>query len=180
MRVWSAVLVAILLAGVSLPAALAEMPAAGTVAPDFSLPSEDGSQVSLKDFRGKWVVLYFYPKDFTGGCTIEAHNFQQDQPEYAKRNAVVIGVSVDTVDSHKGFCAKEGLSFKLLSDSEHKVVKMYDSTMTFGTTEVAARNTFVIDPDGKVVKVYSSVNPNKHSQEVLSALDELQKRASAK
>ena len=94
MRVWTAVLVAILLAGVNLPAAFAEMPAAGTVAPDFSLPSEDGSQVSLKDFRGKWVVLYFYPKDFTGGCTIEAHNFQQDQPEYAKRNAVVIGVSV--------------------------------------------------------------------------------------
>ena len=98
MRVWSAVLVAILLAGVSLPAALAEMPAAGTVAPDFSLPSQDGGPVSLKDFHGKWVVLYFYPKDVTGGCTIEAHNFQQDLPEYDKRNAVMVGVSVDTVD----------------------------------------------------------------------------------
>jgi peroxiredoxin Q/BCP len=121
------------------------------------------------------VVLYFYPKDFTSGCTIEAHNFQQDQPQYAKRNSVVIGVSVDSVDSHKGFCAKEGLSFKLLSDTEHKVVKEYGSTMTFGSNEIAARNTFIIDPEGKIVNVYTGVNPNKHSQEVLTALDEIQK-----
>ena len=136
-----------------------------------------GSQVSLKDFRGKWVVLYSDPKDFTTGCTIEAHNFQQDydEPEYAKRNSVVIGVSVDSVDSHKGFCAKEGLSFKLLSDTDHKVVKQYGSTMTFGTNEIAARNTFIIDPQGKIVNVYTGVNPNKHSQEVLAALDGLQK-----
>ncbi len=175
MRVWIAVFV-IVVAGLTLVFA-ADMPAVGTVAPDFSLPSEDGSQVSLKDFRGKWVVLYFYPKDFTTGCTIEAHNFQQDQAEYAKRNAVVVGVSVDSVDSHKGFCAKEGLSFKLLSDSEHKVVKEYGSTMTFGSNEIAARNTFIIDPQGKIVNEYTGVNPNKHSQEVLAALDGLQKSA---
>ena len=84
------------------------MPASGSVAPEFSLSAEDGSQVSLKDFRGKWVVLYFYPKDFTTGCTIEAHNFQRDQAEYARRNAVILGVSVDSAESHKNFCAKEG------------------------------------------------------------------------
>jgi peroxiredoxin Q/BCP len=175
MRSWIALIVVAFMAATLTPVFADSTPAVGTVAPDFSLPSEDGSQVSLKDFRGKWVVLYFYPKDFTSGCTIEAHNFQQDQPEYAKRHTVVIGVSVDTVDSHKGFCAKEGLSFKLLSDTEHKVVKEYGSTMTFGTNELAARNTFIIDPEGKIVNVYTGVKPNQHSQEVLTALDGLQK-----
>src|SRR6476469_3255193 len=90
-------------------------PAVGKAAPDFSLASGDGSQVSLKDYKGKWVVLYFYPKDFTGGCTIEAHNFQRDLAKYEQAHAVILGVSVDTAESHKSFCAKEGLSFKLLS-----------------------------------------------------------------
>src|ERR1700744_4595293 len=152
-------------------------PAAGTTAPDFSLASQDGSQVSLKDFRGKWVVLYFYPKDMTTGCTIEAHNFQHDQPQYALRNAVVVGVSVDNTDSHKQFCAKEGLNFKLLSDTEHKVSNEYGSVMNFGVTQVAARHTFLIDPKGKIQKAYTSVDPNKHSEEVLAALDELNKGA---
>jgi thioredoxin-dependent peroxiredoxin len=159
--------------------AFAAMPAVGTAAPDFTLPSEDGTKVSLKDFRGKWVVLYFYPKDGTPGCTIEAHNFQRDQPQYAQRNAVVVGVSVDTTDSHKEFCSKEGLNFKLLADTEHKVVKLYDSTMTYAGVEIAARNTFVIDPQGKIQRAYTSVEPNKHSQEVLAALDELQKSSPA-
>src|SRR5205814_9118836 len=87
-------------------------PQVGTAATEFTLPSQDG-QVSLKDYSGKWVVLYFYPKDFTSGCTVEAHNFQRDQEQYAKKNAVVLGVSVDNVDSHKKFCTKEGLNFKL-------------------------------------------------------------------
>jgi len=91
---------------------------------------------------GKNVVLYFYPKDGTPGCTIEAHNFQRDQPQYAQRNAVVVGVSVDTTDSHKEFCSKEGLNFKLLADTEHKVVKQYESTMNYKGVEIAARNTF--------------------------------------
>ncbi len=176
MRVGMVLLVAAAFVAAGLTLAFAApMPAVGTMAPDFSLPSEDGSQISLKDFHGQWVVLYFYPKDFTQGCTIEAHHFQEDQPEYAKRNAVVVGVSVDSVDSHKGFCAKEGLSFKLLSDTEHKVVKIYGSTMTFGSNEIAARNTFILDPEGKIVYEYTGVNPNKHSQEVLAELDTLQK-----
>jgi thioredoxin-dependent peroxiredoxin len=177
MRSWMAFVVVALLAAGSYFALAASTPAVGTIAPNFTLPSEDGSPVSLDQFRGKWVVLYFYPKDFTSGCTIEAHNFQRDQPQYAKRGAVVIGVSVDSVGSHKEFCAKEGLSFKLLSDTEHKVVKEYGSTMTFGANEIAARNTFIIDPQGKIVDVYTSVNPNQHSEEVLAALDGLQKSA---
>jgi thioredoxin-dependent peroxiredoxin len=153
----------------------ADTPAIGTTAPDFSLPSQEGN-VSLKDYRGKWVVVYFYPKDETAGCTIEAHNFQRDQPQYLQRNAVVLGVSVDTVESHKAFCAKEGLNFKLLADTEHKVVKEYGSTMNYKGIEIAARNTFIVDPEGKIVRVYTNVDPNNHSTEVLAALDELQKQ----
>lgn len=155
----------------------ADMPAVGSQAPDFTLQSQEGKTVSLKDFRGQWVVLYFYPKDMTPGCTIEAHNFQRDQAEYAQRNAVVVGVSVDSPDSHKQFCAKEGLNFKLLADTEHKVAAEYGSLMNFGVTQVAARHTFLIDPQGKIAREYTSVDPNKHSQEVLAALDEVQKAA---
>jgi peroxiredoxin Q/BCP len=177
MRVAVVVAVVVILAGVAWKMANAgPIPAVGTEAPDFSLPSQDSPEVSLKDFRGKWVVLYFYPKDMTSGCTIEAHNFQRDQPQYEKKNAVVLGVSVDSVDSHKQFCAKEGLNFKLLADTTHQVAKTYGSVMNFGVTEVAARNTFIIDPQGKIVKTYTSVNPNKHSGEVLAALDEMGKK----
>ena len=178
MRPWLVLLVTVVL-GSGMQSAFAAMPAVGSAAPDFSLASQDGTQVSLKDFRGKWVVLYFYPKDGTPGCTIEAHNFQRDQPQYAKRSAVVIGVSVDTTDSHKEFCSKEGLNFKLLADTEHKVVKQYDSTMNYKGVEIAARNTFIIDPQGNIERAYTGVDPNKHSQEVLTALDELEKGASA-
>jgi peroxiredoxin Q/BCP len=150
------------------------LPAQGTAAPDFSLSSEDGSQVSLKDYRGKWVVLYFYPKDFTGGCTLEAHNFQRDQPEYARRNAVILGVSVDSAESHKNFCAKEGLNFKLLADTQHQVSKEYGSLMNFGVAQISARNTFLIDPQGKIARAFSSVNPSRHSSEMLSAIDALE------
>jgi peroxiredoxin Q/BCP len=177
MRFAVIVLVVVVLAGVAWKVANAgPVPAVGTAAPDFSLPSQDSPEVSLKDFRGKWVVLYFYPKDMTTGCTIEAHNFERDQPQYTKKDAVILGVSVDSVDSHKQFCTKETLTFKLLSDSTHQVAKAYGSVMNLGVTELAARNTFIIDPQGKIVKNYTSVNPNKHSEEVLAALDELQKK----
>jgi peroxiredoxin Q/BCP len=169
----------IALVGVASVAALwlfgSEVPAVGSEAPDFSLPSQDGTPVSLKDFRGKWVVLYFYPKDQTPGCTVEAHNFQRDQSQYAERNAVVLGVSVDSVDSHKQFCAKEGLNFKLLADTQKKVAAEYGSLLNLGVVKVAHRHTFIIDPQGKIVRAYTSVSPNQHSQEVLAALEELQK-----
>jgi thioredoxin-dependent peroxiredoxin len=150
-------------------------PSVGSAAPDFTLPSQDGSLVSLKDYRGKWVVLYFYPKDLTPGCSREAHNFQADKQKYAEHNAVVLGVSVDSVDSHKEFCAKEGLNFKLLADTGYKVSGSYGSLTNLVVVKFAARHTFLIDPEGKIVKVYTSVDPAKHSQEVLAELDQLQK-----
>jgi peroxiredoxin Q/BCP len=154
-------------------------PSEGSSAPDFSLPSQEGSPVSLKDYRGKWVVLYFYPKDQTPGCSREAHNFQVDQPKYAERNAVVLGVSLDSVDSHKKFCAKEGLNFKLLADTDHKVTDSYGSLTNLGVVKFAARHTFLIAPTGKIAKAYTSVDPLKHSAEVLAELDVLQKTEAA-
>jgi peroxiredoxin Q/BCP len=152
-----------------------DAPAVGSAAPEFTLNSQEGTPVSLKDYRGQWVVLYFYPKDFTSGCTIEAHNFQRDQPLYQQKKVVVLGVSVDSADSHKKFCAKEGLNFKLLADTDHKVSSAYGSLTNLGLVQFAARHTFIINPDGKIAKVFTEVNPNKHSEEVLSALTELQK-----
>jgi thioredoxin-dependent peroxiredoxin len=152
----------------------APLPTVGSNAPKFSLPSQEGAQVSLDQFKGKWVVLYFYPKDFTSGCTIEAHNFQRDLDKYAQKNAVILGVSVDTVDSHKSFCAKEGLNFKLLADSSHEVVQKYGSIMEYNGMTFAARNTFLIDPSGVIKKVYVKVNPQSHSAEVLADLEQLQ------
>ena len=142
-------------------------PAEGSSAPDFTLPSQEGSSVSLKDYRGRWVVLYFYPKDQTPGCSREAHNFQVDQPKYSERNAVVLGVSLDSVDSHKKFCAKEGLNFKLLADTDHKVTDSYGSLTNLGVVKFAARHTFLIDPSGKIAKAYTSVDPLKHSGDCL-------------
>ena len=151
------------------------MPTVGQLAPTFTLPSQDGSQISLDSFRGKWVVLYFYPKDMTKGCTIEAHNFQRDQAKFDADNAVILGVSVDTPDSHKEFCTKEGLTFRLLADPEHKVVDAYGSLGHFGPMTIASRNTFLIDPKGKIVKEWTKVDPQVHSEEVLAALAELKK-----
>jgi peroxiredoxin Q/BCP len=149
-----------------------DLPEVGTKAPDVTLPSQDGSKVSLKDFRGKWVVLYFYPKDNTPGCTIEAHNFQRDLSKYAEKNAVIVGVSVDSSESHQDFCTKQSLTFKLLADTEKKVVAQYGSLNDRG---MATRNTFLIDPKGKIAKVWTGVKPSEHSDEVLAALSELQK-----
>ncbi len=174
LKILGLAVVAAMLMVVAVPAA--EAPVAGTKAPDFTLKSQEGKNVSLHDFKGKWVVLYFYPKDMTQGCTIEAHNFQADQDKYTKMNAAIVGVSVDTVDSHQQFCTKENLSFKLLADEKHEVVNTYGSTQKFGTNEVAARNTFLVDPQGNIRKVYLKVDPNPHSKEVLEALAELQKK----
>jgi peroxiredoxin Q/BCP len=151
----------------------AAAPQVGQMAPDFTLPSQDGSKVSLHDFRGKWVVLYFYPKDGTSGCTTEAHNFQRDIEKYQQLNAEIVGVSVDTADSHKEFCAKQGLHFKLLADTEKKVSESYDSLMMI--IHYSSRNTFLISPDGKIAKVWLGVSPAKHSEEVLAALSTLKK-----
>jgi len=152
-----------------------KQPAAGTSAPDFKLTTGDGSQVSLKDYRGKWVVLYFYPKDFTSGCTMEAKNFQRDLVKYEQAGAVVLGVSVDTAQSHKDFCTKEGLNFKLLADPDGKVSTEYGSVMDYKGTTLAARNTFIVNPKGEIAKVYTGVKPADHSEQVLKDLAELKK-----
>ena len=154
----------------------ADLPKVGDKAPEFTLTSGEGNQVSLKDFKGKWVVLYFYPKNFTSGCTVEAHNFQRDLEKYDKANAVILGVSLDDAASHKSFCEKEGLHFKTLSDTSAGVATNYGSVMTRGESKYAARNTFIIGPDGKIAKVFEKVNPEPHSEQVLAALAELQKK----
>lgn len=151
------------------------LPIVGSDARDFSLPSEGGTPVRLNDFRGQWVVLYFYPKDSTPGCTIEARKFQHDQAEYLKRNAVILGVSTDDEDSHRKFCAQQGLNFRLLADTSGQVSASYGSLRNFGITKISARNTFLIDPRGKIARRFAGVNPSRHSAEVLAALDELEK-----
>lgn len=178
----------VIIAGVVLLAALAlgirglqadsKAPAVGTPAPDFTLNSQDSKPVSLHDFKGKWVVLYFYPKDFTSGCTVEAHNFQRDLAQYEQKNAVIVGVSVQDVDSHQKFCTKEGLNFKLLADTKQEVSTLYDSVMNLGVAKLSSRHTFLIDPNGVVRKVYLDVKPQQHSEEVLATLTELQASAS--
>jgi thioredoxin-dependent peroxiredoxin len=151
------------------------VPAVGSFAPDFSLPSQQGDLVSLKDFRGDWVVLYFYPKDQTPGCTREAHEFRLDEAKYAERHAVILGVSVDSVESHKAFCTKEGLNFKLLADTDGNASRSYGSLTNLGVVKFASRHTFLIDPSGKIAKAYTSVNPARHSKEILDDLDVLQR-----
>src|SRR5215469_3902970 len=164
----------LVLAGYNITRGAEKAPAAGTVAPNFTLCSQDGTQVSLNDFRGKWVVLYFYPKDFTSGCTIEAHNFQRDLARYTAKNTVILGVSVQDTNSHKEFCTKEGLNFKLLADTKKQVSSAYGSVMDFGVVKLSARHTFLIRPDGVIAKEYMKVNPSKHSEQVLTDLTALQ------
>src|SRR4051812_10841862 len=152
-----------------------KQPAVGASAPEFSLTTSDGSKVSLKDYRGKWVVLYFYPKDMTSGCTLEAKNLQRDLTKYDQAGATVLGVSVDSAESHKEFCTKEGLNFKLLADPEGKTVADYGSAMEYKGTKMAARNTFLINPKGEIAKVYTGVKPDEHSDQVLKDLADLKK-----
>lgn len=150
-------------------------PAVGSAAPDFTLNSQDGKSISLHDYKGKWVVLYFYPKDMTSGCTIEAHNFQRDLGKYDAKNAVILGVSVQDEKSHQEFCAKESLTFKLLADTKKEVSEKYDSVMNLGVMKLSSRHTFLIDPNGVVRKVWTSVDVKTHSDDVLAAIDQLSK-----
>src|SRR6201991_2068684 len=153
--------------------AVSEIPSVGAAAPTFSLVNNEGKQVSLNDYKGKWVVLYFYPKDFTSGCTLEAHNFQRDLSKYEDSGVVILGVSVDTAQSHKDFCTKEGLNFKLLADPDAKVSTEYGSVMDYKGSKLAARNTFIINPKGEIAKVYTGRKPAEHSERVLKDLAHL-------
>ncbi|HET8922106.1 MAG TPA: peroxiredoxin [Candidatus Acidoferrum sp.] len=156
-----------------------EAPRSGTSAPDFTLNSQDGKPLSLHNLRGKWVVLYFYPKDFTSGCTIEAHNFQRDLAQYEQKNAVILGVSVQDEGTHREFCAKEGLQFKLLADTSHKVSSTYDSLMNLGLVKISSRHTFLIDPEGLIRKAYLNVDAQAHSAQVLADLAQFQQAPAA-
>lgn len=156
------------------PAALAlggKLPELNQPAPDFTLPTNTGDgEISLSDYRGQWVVVYFYPKDFTSGCTLEARRFQQDLPKYIEHNTQILGISADDVDSHAEFCDAEGLKFPLLADTNGKVSKAYGSWMRF----FSMRHSFIIDPDSILRKIYTDVRPATHSVEVLKSLDKLQ------
>ncbi|SRR5712692_10546437 len=172
----------LLLVGVAVVRAMRtgeKAPSSGTPAPDFTLNSQDGKPLGLRDLRGKWVVLYFYPKDFTSGCTIEAHNFQRDLRQYEEKNAIILGVSVQDETTHQKFCAKEGLSFRLLADTKYDVSSAYDSLVNLGVAKLSARHTFLIDPAGLVRKTYLNVNAEKHSAEVLADLAQLQQASAA-
>ena len=148
------------------------LPSVNESAPEFMLPTNTGDgNISLADYRGKWVVAYFYPKDFTSGCTIEARKFQQDLPQYLDRNTQIVGISADDVDSHAEFCDSEGLKFPLLADTTGAISKAYGSWMGI----VSSRHTFIIDPQGILKATFTGVNPIVHSREVLAKLDELQK-----
>jgi peroxiredoxin Q/BCP len=145
----------------------------GMKAPAFTLPSQDGTPVNLSDYHGKWVVLYFYPKDKTTGCTIQAHTYQNDLPKFEAKNAVVLGVSLDTVESHKSFCAQDGMTFKLLADPERQAGAAYGvPLMTFKDMKFDERDTFLIAPDGKIVQVWRKVDPQKDSTIVLAAIEQ--------
>ena len=164
---------------VTVHAADQALPAPGQVAPTFTLPSQDGSQISLGSFKGQWVVLYFYPKDMTSGCTIEAHNFQRDLDQYTAKNAVILGVSMDTPDSHKQFCTKESLTFRLLADPNHTVVDAYGSLGNYMGIKIANRNTFLINPHGQIVQVWTKVDPSIHSAQVLAVIPAAKARANS-
>jgi peroxiredoxin Q/BCP len=167
----------VVLFGIRAFAASDAIPQVGQTAPSFTLPSQEGTNVSLSQYRGKWVVLYFYPKDQTTGCTIEARNFQHDIAKFEAANAVVLGVSVDSVKSHQAFCAKDGLHFKLLADTNKNVVKEYGSLGDYMGFKIAKRNTFLINPQGKIVKEWIGVDPSHHSTEVLDAIKSMQKNS---
>ena len=144
------------------------------LAPDFTLQSDQGDEVTLSSFRGKKVVLYFYPKDDTPGCTTEACSFRDDYSQFTMKGAVVIGVSADGEVSHQKFRAKFGLPFYLLSDPEHKVLEAYGAwgeKTSFGKTSLGTlRTTYVIDEEGRIAHVFAKVKPEGHAQQVLAVL----------
>lgn len=146
----------------------------GDVAPAFSLQDQHQKSVSLQQQRGKWVVLYFYPKDDTPGCTTEACSFRDNINRLIVQQAVILGVSVDSVASHKKFADKHELPFSLLADEDGKVAAQYDAVLNLGIIKFARRHSFIIDPNGKIARVYRNVDPQRHVAEILKDLKQLQ------
>lgn len=154
-------------------------PAVGSAAPEFKLQDQNGKWHELKDYRGKWVALYFYPKDQTPGCTAQACEFRDNIFAFRDANAQILGVSVDDVESHKKFSEKHGLPFPILADATKETTKKYGVLKTYlGTMELAKRDTFLIDPQGKIVKHYADVDPKADSKNVLADIQALSKKKS--
>ena len=177
---WLTIVVALMVFAalfVARAARAAELPEVGKPAPDFNLPDQDGKQHALKDYRGKWLVLYFYPKDDTPGCTQEACAFRDDLAQITELGAQVVGVSVDDTNSHAEFAKKYHLPFPLLADKTTETADRYGSLMNLIVIKVARRYTFLIDPKGNVSKVYLSVETSRHSKEII---DDLQKMTGSK
>jgi len=149
----------------------------GDIAPDFCLPNQDNQEICLRDFRGKWVVLYFYPKDNTPGCTTEALDFTALKDEFEKEGAIILGVSPDSIKRHQNFIEKKDLKITLLSDEEKEVAKLYgvwQLKKNFGKEYMGiVRTTFLIDPEGKIAYIWPKVKVKGHAKEVLEKLKEL-------
>jgi len=158
---------------------LADTPTVGQPAPAFKLQDQGGKWHSLSDYRGKWVAIYFYPKDDTPGCTTQACSFRDNIFAFNKEGAVILGISVDDVASHKAFAEKHGLPFPLLADADKAVSKSYGVLKTYmGVMEMARRDTFIVDPQGRIAKHYESVKPEGHSQVVLDDIKALKAKSS--
>jgi peroxiredoxin Q/BCP len=158
--------------------AVASPPTVGQPAPAFKLQDQDGKWHSLADYKGKWVAIYFYPKDDTPGCTTQACSFRDNIFAFNKEGAVILGISVDDVESHKKFAEKHGLPFTLLADSDKAVSKSYGVLKTYmGVMEMARRDTFIVDPQGRIAKHYESVDPEGHSKVVLDDIKALKAKS---
>ena len=152
----------------------------GDKAPNFGLHDQNNVTHTLSDYEGQWVVLYFYPKDDTPGCTTQACDFRDAVKRIIASKAVVFGLSLDSVGSHKLFAEKYNLPFSLLADETGEVSELYDSLRNLLAYKVAKRNTFIVDPKGNIAKIYLSVNPKTHSEMVLNDLNSLQKASDQK
>jgi len=177
-----AAVLALAVAGVA-PAARADgsaTPKIGDPAPAFKLQDQGGKWHSLSDYRGKWIALYFYPKDDTPGCTTEACSFRDNVFAFKKEGAEILGISVDDVGSHKAFAQKHGLPFTLLADPDKTVTKQYGVLKAYmGVMEMARRDSFIIDPQGRIARHYESVDPEGHSAVVLADIKELKAKAAS-
>jgi len=168
-----ATLLGVLLCG----AVMADAPAVGSKAPDFRLQDQNGDWHTLEQYRGKWIALYFYPKDDTPGCTTEACSFRDNIFAFRERDAVILGVSLDDVKSHQEFAEKYSLPFSLLSDAEGEVADQYGVVTNLGVMKFAKRQSFLIGPDGTIAKHYEKVDPDSHSEEILSDLKVFQEKS---
>jgi len=151
-----------------------DVPKSGSPAPNFELSDASGKVVRLSDYGGRWLVLYFYPKDETPGCTLEACNLRDGFAEFKRRDVALVGISLDNAASHASFIEHHGLPFSLLSDLDGKVARAYGALWDFGPVRFAKRHTYLIDPQGRMMRVFLSVSPATHSAELIKEIDRIQ------